>query len=93
LIQLHDYCGMEHSQTHPQTNEKITIQELYPHLSATELEETHEQIVRYLNIVQQIYENLQHDPQLQARYKSLQANHAKLLTEYEDSAMVQTVEY
>ena len=53
--------------------EKITIRDLYPYLSEEQLKEVEENLERYLELVLQIYERIQKDPEAYSAFKALTA--------------------
>jgi hypothetical protein len=54
--------------------EEVTIASLYPHLSKDQLQETEENLTRYVHLALQIYERIREDPNLYAQFKDLTAS-------------------
>lgn len=63
--------GMENHQAN-QCNGP-TIRSLYPHLDAEQLEESEENLERYLAFALRLYERIEIDPEAYAKFKALTA--------------------
>jgi hypothetical protein len=59
----------------PNPKPEITIRELYPHLSDTQLTEAEENLERYIALAVRIYERLQADAEADAQFKALTVSH------------------
>jgi hypothetical protein len=57
---------------------EVTIRELYPTLSNTELEAAEENLERYLELVLRIYERIRAEPESYAQFKALTASEKPL---------------
>ena len=55
-------------------NTSITIRDLYPHLSETELHEAMENFRAYIEVTLRIYESICADPETYARFRALTAS-------------------
>ena len=55
-------------------HQKIAISDLYPDLDDEQLKEAEENLERYLEVVQRIYNRIRSDPEAYARLQSLTAS-------------------
>lgn len=58
------------SKPQPKKDRDLTIRGLYPELSDEELQETEENLTRYVELTLRVYERIRQDPEAYARFQA-----------------------
>jgi hypothetical protein len=67
----------------PNPDQEITLRQLYPHLSDSQLEEADETFREYVALALRVFERLELDPDAWARFEVLTASRQKLTMNHE----------